>query len=110
EFQGYFGCWLDFNQQTKRFPIDVGTSVDGSWPSGQLKSIQQLIRGMHQCLVTEVFFKDDLIPNGVSPASSDNLAQRNLVIVESANPGVADTRTVQHTFEIKATHPAPQVV
>ena len=32
------------------------------------------------------------------------------MIVESANPGVADTRTVQHTFEIKATHPAPQVV
>ncbi len=110
EFQGYFGCWLDFNQQTKRFPLDVGSTVDGSWPSNQLKSIQELIRGMHQCLVAEVFFKDDLIQSGTSPATSDNLAQRNLAIVESANPGVADTRTVQHTFELKATHPAPQVV
>ncbi|MGH9970439.1 MAG: LodA/GoxA family CTQ-dependent oxidase [Pyrinomonadaceae bacterium] len=110
EFQGYFGCWLDLNQVTKRFPLDSGGSNDGPWPLAQLKSVQELIRGMHQCLVAEVYFKDDLIPFGVSPATSDNLAQRNLAIVESANPGVADTRTVQHTFEIKATQPAPQIV
>ena len=110
EFQGYFGCWLDFNQLTKRFPVDVGPTSDGPWPAAQLVSIQELIRGMHQCLVAEVFFQDDLIPYGVSPATSDNLAQRNLAIVQSANPGVVDTRTVQHTFELKATQPAPQIV
>jgi len=110
EFQGYFGCWLDFNQQVNRFPVDVGGSPDGPWAMNQLKSVQELIRGLHQCLVAEVFFQDDPIVPGISPANSDNLAQRNLVVVESANPGVADTRTVQHTFELKATRPASQVV
>ena len=41
---------------------------------------------MHQCLVAEVSFAGNPIPAGATPASNDNLAQRNLVIDESANP------------------------
>jgi L-Lysine epsilon oxidase N-terminal/L-lysine epsilon oxidase C-terminal domain len=110
EFWGYFGCWLDINQTTKRFPVDVAGSPDGPWSAGSLQSVQDLIRGLHQCLVAEVYFVDDPTPFGSSPAASDNLAQRNLVIVESANPGDSATRTVQHPFEIKATRPSPQLV
>lgn len=106
EVHGYFGCWLDFNQTTPRFPIQP-SPVDGPWTSN-LKSIQELIRGQHQCLVAEVYFQGDPIPAGASPSSNDNLAQRNLAIVESENPGCAATHTVQHTFEIKASHRFPQ--
>jgi hypothetical protein len=106
EFHGYFGCWLDFNQTAPQFPLQPNPK-DGKWTSGRL-SIQELIRGQHQCLVAEVYFPQDLIPEGASPASNDNLAQRNLAIVESPNPGDAPTRTVQHTFEIKATSAQPR--
>lgn len=94
----YFGCWLDFNQTTPRF-------IDPLNPA-EKKSIQQQIRGLHQCLVAEIYFEEDPIPEGATPAANDNLAQRNLVIVDSDNPGSLPTRIVQHTFEIKATHNA----
>lgn len=98
ESHTYFGCWLDFNQTSLRFPnYPAG---NGPWATG-LKSIQQLIRGAHQCLVAEVHFASDPIPHGATPGNHDNLAQRNLAIVESDNPGGVATRTVQHTFTVK---------
>ncbi|MGB5081592.1 MAG: LodA/GoxA family CTQ-dependent oxidase [Burkholderiales bacterium] len=104
---GYFGCWLDFNQTEAQFPRTVNAGQeDGQWAAGRL-SIQELIRGQHQCLVAEVWFDDRSIDPGTSPASSESLAQRNLVIAESDNPGGPATHTVQHTFEIKATSPQP---
>jgi len=105
EFHGYYGCWLDINQTTPQFPSQPNP-VDGQWPMGRLP-IQQLIRGLHQCIVAEVYFPNDPIPQGASPASNDNLAQRNLVIVESGNPSM---RRITHTFEIKATRPRPRIV
>lgn len=96
----YFGCWLDFNQTDLRFPLHPGGI--GPYSSG-LKSIQELIRGRHQCLVAEVHFGDDPIPTGAVPGGNDNLSQRNLAIVESDNPGSPITHTVQHTFEVKPT-------
>ncbi|HEX8492032.1 MAG TPA: LodA/GoxA family CTQ-dependent oxidase [Pyrinomonadaceae bacterium] len=92
----YFGCWLDFNQTTPRLVNPLNPS--------EKKSIQDQIRGLHQCLVAEIFVQTDTIPDGATPASSENLAQRNLLIVESPNPGTPPSRLVQHTFEIKATH------
>jgi hypothetical protein len=85
ETHAYFGCWLDFNQTRARFPADVGATPDGPWPSGAT-SIQELIHGTHQCLVAEVFLPDDPIPAGATPAANDNLAQRNLVFVQSGLP------------------------
>ena len=108
EDHAYFGAFLDFNQTTQRFP-NHPVPENGPWNSN-LKSIQELIRGLHQCLVAEVFFAGDPIDPGATPAGNDNLAQRNLVISESDNPGSLATHTVQHTFEIKATRPSPQVV
>jgi hypothetical protein len=99
ESHAYFGCWLDFNQTAPRFPL---YPTDNAGPfTGSLKSIQELIRGRHQCFVAEIHFPPDPIPQGATPGSSDNLSQRNLVIVESDNPGGAATHTVQHTFEVK---------
>jgi Common central domain of tyrosinase len=100
ESVAYFGCWLDFNQTEPQFPLLP--SGDGHFTNRL--PILQLIRGHHQCLVAEIYFQPggtDPIPFGATPASSDRLAQRNLAIVESDNPGNAATHTVQHTFMVK---------
>lgn len=101
EVESYFGCWLDINQPTLQFPLQP-TPPDGPFTSGQ-QSIQNLIRGYHQCLVAEIAFDPDPIPSGSTPAASDKLAQRNLAIVESANPGDPATHRIQHTFQIRPT-------
>ena len=100
ESVSYYGCWLDINRDSnKLFPL---TPVDeGPFPSAGRKSILELIRGVHQCLVAEVYFEGDPTPLNATPGSSDNLSQRNLAIVASDNPGNQATHTVQHTFEIK---------
>jgi hypothetical protein len=98
----YFGCWLDFNQTEPQFPVSVPFGSDGPF-SGRVP-ILQLVRGIHQCLVAEVRFQPgavDPISNGATPASSDRLAQRNLAIVESDNPGTEATHRVQHTLLLK---------
>jgi hypothetical protein len=109
----FFGCWLDLNQTESRFPANPLTDpggpngpFTGSGPGNPLQSIQQLMRGYHECLVAEIFFwppgtVSDPISQHASPASSDRLAQRNLSIVDSSNPGWPDAHTVQHTFLVK---------
>jgi hypothetical protein len=101
ERQVYFGAWLDFNQTAPQFPINPAPA-DGPWATDR-KSIQDLVRGQHQCLVAEIAFDPAPIPVNVTPGTSDKLAQRNLVIVESANPGVVGSRRIPHTFEIRPT-------
>lgn len=90
----YFGAWLDINATTPAI-TDPG--------DGTLKSVQNLIRGQHQCLVAEIRFGPDPIPLGATPANNENLSQRNLAIVESDNPGPRDAHTVTHTFDFKTT-------
>jgi hypothetical protein len=98
EVFAYFGCWIDFNQNVKRFPL----KPQGNGPfAGDLKSIQELMRGLHQCLVAEIYFEPDPTPANATPGSSDNLAQRNLVLDEAPNPGGFASHLVHHTFEIK---------
>jgi hypothetical protein len=100
EVTEYFGCWLDINQTRKRIPIAPGAS-DGPWPDPSCRSIQELTRGRHMCVVGEVFFEPDLTADGETPDSSDNLSQRNLALLHSDNPGGPDSHTVMHTFEIQ---------
>jgi hypothetical protein len=95
----YFGCWLDINQTQPQFPIQPAP-VDGPYASGRI-SMQDHVRGEHQCLVAEIAFDLAPIQGNSTPASSDKLAQRNLAIVESANPGLKFSRRVPHTFEIR---------
>lgn len=98
EVHAYFGCWLDLNQNEPRFPLEP----EGNGPfEGDLLSLQELMRGLHQCLVAEIHYSPDPILNGATPGSSDNLAQRNILLDESDNPGGFSTHLVHHTFEIK---------
>lgn len=96
----YFGAWLDFNRLDRRFPLDPGAG-DGPWPDAACASIYDHMRGLHQCLVTEVYFEPDETEPGETPSTSDNLSQRNLSIVGSDNPGGPDSHLAMHTFEVK---------
>ncbi|MGE5344007.1 MAG: protein-glutamine glutaminase family protein [Candidatus Omnitrophota bacterium] len=98
----YFGCWLDINQTQPQFPI-YPTPPDGPYAAVNRKTIQELIRNQHQCLVAEIAFDPAPILTGASPSLSDKLAQRNLAIVESANPGTIASRRIPHTFEFRPT-------
>ena len=101
EVDYYYGCWLDINQPVPQFPINPAPDV-GPWSSGR-KSVQELIRSAHQCLVSEIAYDLTPIDKNASPGDSDKLAQRNLAIVASANPGDADSHRIPYTFEIHPT-------
>jgi hypothetical protein len=104
EVFAYFGCWLDINQAFHAlFPIHP-SPVDGPYGSG-LMTIQQLVRNAHQCLVAEIAFDPDPVPFGASPGGSDKLAQRNLSIVASDNPGGPASHLIPNTFEVRHTAP-----
>lgn len=96
----YFGCWLDINQTQPQFPLQP-SPVDGPYSSGRV-SVQDHVRNEHQCLVSEIAFSPAPIPVGATPSVSDKLAQRNLAIVQSANPGLVSSRRIPQTFEIRA--------
>jgi hypothetical protein len=98
--QSFFGAYLDINQSANRFP-DTYTG-DGGF-SGTLFSIRNLLLGNHQCMIVEIIYTPDPTAPGATPGTSDNLSQRNLLIVQTANPGSEITRTVQHLFDIDLT-------
>jgi hypothetical protein len=94
----YCGCWLDINQLSQNVvpvspipPNDIG-------PFASTQSVLQWIGSQHQCLVAEIFYDDDPVHLGQTPASSDKFAQRNLAIVPSANPGSPGSRRIPQTL------------
>jgi hypothetical protein len=100
EALSWFGAWLDINQTDLRFP--QAYTGDGPF-AGTLHSIRDLLEDHHQCMVVELVHAGDPTIDGSTPGTSDNLSQRNLLIVQTANPGSEVTRTVQHAFNIDLT-------
>ena len=92
----YFGCYLDVN--------DPGNVVNGT-------PIWQAFPGTHHCLVAEIAFAGTPIEivNGVTPTpeGSGLLAQRNLQVTTSDNPGPASAHRVPQTFAVKPSAPPP---
>jgi hypothetical protein len=104
EVHTYFGCWLDVNRDMKLFPLEPPEDFNGPFSGNDqnpLKTIRELMRGLHQCIVAEIHYTLDPILEKATPSSSDNLAQRNIIFEETANPGSFSTHLVHHTFEIK---------
>jgi len=86
----YFGCFLNV--------YDPSNVVNGA-------SIRTLLVGTHHCLVAQIAYDDApiLSTNGVvaSPGNSDKLAQRNLQITLSDNPGSPATHRIPQTFDLR---------
>ncbi len=105
EVHNYFGCWLDINDDVERFPEEPLN--DGPFTPlplfNNLRTVGELLRGLHQCLVAEIHYTQDPIANGATCGTSDNLSQRNILLDLSDNPGAGATHLVQHTFELKPT-------
>lgn len=82
----YYGCFLNIYDSTN--------IIDG-------KPVQAWLTGTHHCLVAQI--AEDQVPvnNGDSPQASDKLAQRNLQVTHSDNPGPADTHRVPQTFDTR---------
>ena len=100
EAQSFFGAYLDLNQSSLQFPQTF--TGDGPF-GGTLNSIRDLLEDHHQCMIVELLHAGDPTVAGSTPGTSDNLSQRNLLIVQTANPGSEVTRTVQHAFNIDLT-------
>lgn len=101
----YFGCWLDINQPavTNAVPKSpVSADSANPWATGS-QSVLDATSGKHQCLIAEISYDLDHVQPGETPASSDKLAQRNLAVVPSGNPGGPLAHRIPHTFDIRPT-------
>ena len=88
----YYGCFLNL--------YDSSNTIDG-------QPVQAWLTGTHHCLVAQLAFDGVPIVSGASPETADQLAQRNLQVTRSDNPGPAATHRIPQTFDIR---PSPAVV
>src|SRR5262249_53109517 len=90
----YFGCFLNL--------YDSGNVLDG-------QQVQHWLNGTHHCIVAQIAYDDAPIVNSngitVNPENSDKLAQRNLQITLSDNPGPPSTHRIPQTFDIRPSQP-----
>lgn len=90
----YFGCFLNV--------YDQSLVVNGV-------QVTQVFPGTHHCLVAQIAYADAPIENAggvtISPENSDQLAQRNLQVTASDNPGAPAAHRIPQTFEVR---PSPQ--
>lgn len=86
----YYGCFLNI--------YDSANIVDG-------KAVQAWLAGTHHCIVAQIAFDGTPVFVGANPEASDKLAQRNLQVTHSDNPGAASTHRIPQTFDIR---PSPQ--
>ncbi len=87
----YFGCFLDVNDSSR---LVNGISVSQAFPGGT-----------HHCLVAQIAYAGAPIRtvggSVPTPESSDQLAQRNMQVTTSDNPGPPSAHRVPQTFEVK---------
>ncbi|KAN0098275.1 hypothetical protein V8E51_013938 [Hyaloscypha variabilis] len=100
----FFGCFLNVNDATNEFGDP--TSSYGRHP------VQHWLAGSaHNCLVAQIAYEFAPIENtgGVIeyPGNSDKLAQRNLQVTTSGNPGFPATHRVPQTIDVRPS-PPPQ--
>lgn len=100
----YFGAYLDINQDTpnSRLPLTFISALaeQNGFAAGDVTAIRNIFYDAHVCMVVEIDHSGDPTTAGEDPFNSDNLAQRNLVVLKSDNPGGPVTHQVQHSFEV----------
>lgn len=99
----FFGCFLNVNDASNVYGLDS---------QSQPAPVQHWFAGSsHNCLVAQIAYSDAPIENvnGVvaNPEISDKLAQRNLQVTTSGNPGFPATHRVPQTIDLRPS-PPPQ--
>lgn len=94
----FYGCFLNVNDTGNEF-------------GSPAQPVQHWLAGAaHSCLVAQIAYGDAPIinTNGVieSPENSDKLAQRNLQVSTSGNPGFPVTHRVPQTIDVRPSPPA----
>jgi hypothetical protein len=84
----YFGCFINL--------YDQSNVIDG-------QPVQAWLNGTHHCLVAQIAYDGAPVISGVSPERSDKLAQRNLQVTLSDNPGPLAAHRIPQTFDIRPT-------
>jgi hypothetical protein len=91
----YFGCYLNVNSSVLVNTVPINMNFPGT----------------HHCLVAQIAYAGAPIRTvGTSvptPESSDQLAQRNLQVTTSDNPGPASAHRVPQTFDVKPSAAPP---
>jgi hypothetical protein len=82
----YYGCFLNLYDPDNK----IGTA-----------QVQTFLNGTHHCLVAQIAYDGAPVPQGASPLSWDQLAQRNLQVTLSDNPGPAATHRIPQTFDCR---------
>lgn len=99
----FFGCFLNVNDATNEFG-------DPTSPFGRHPVQYWLAGSAHNCLVAQIAYEFAPIENagGVieNPGNSDKLAQRNLQVTTSGNPGFPATHRVPQTIDVRPSPPA----
>lgn len=99
----FYGCFLNVNDATNEFG-------DSGSPYGRYPVQHWLAGSAHNCLVAQIVYEFAPIENegGVieSPVNSDKLAQRNLQVTTSGNPGFPATHRVPQTIDVRPSAPA----
>jgi hypothetical protein len=67
--------------------------------------VQAWLNGTHHCLVAQIADDDAPVVPGASAEASDKLAQRNIQVTRSDNPGPAATHRIPQTFDIRPSAP-----
>lgn len=90
----YFGCFLNV--------YDPSFLINGH-------SVLSLLTGTHHCLVAQIAYDNAPIINpagiSLSPNNCDKLAQRNLQVTLSDNPGGPATHSIPQTFDLRPSDP-----
>jgi len=111
EVYAYFGCWLDLNQTTPRFPADPSSQTHQNGPYTGALPIPALIMSNHACLVAEIAYDPDPIPTGANASTSDKINQRNLQWSPGDNPGPATAHRIPTLFDVRpSTNGSPDVL
>lgn len=91
----YYACYLNLYDNSNVY--NNGESVVSGWPVGT-----------HHCLVAEIAYDGaPIINSGIvkNPENCDKLAQRNLQLTLSDNPGPAASHRIPQTFDVVPSSP-----
>jgi hypothetical protein len=88
----YYGCFVNV--------YDANNLVNGA-------PVQQALPGDHHCIVAQIAYDGAPINGTPGPETSDKLAQRNLQVTHSGNPGFPATHRVPQTFDLRRSPNVP---